>query len=278
MPELPEVETVRRGLQPVLEGRTLVRVVLNRADLRIPFPERFSEHLTGRRIERLERRAKYLLGHCDDGTVLIIHLGMSGRLTVEGNTRAPAPRGPHDHVIFETDVGTRLIFRDHRRFGLMTLAREEELFRHPLLKDLGLEPLSPAFTPEALARRLDGRRTPLKSALIDQHVIAGLGNIYACEALHRAQISPRRRAATLKEPRAARLVVAIRAVLEEAISAGGSSLRDYVHADGELGLFQHRFAVYDREGEPCVTAGCGARIRRVVQSNRSTFFCPRCQR
>jgi formamidopyrimidine-DNA glycosylase len=278
MPELPEVETIRRGLQPVLEGRKLARVVLNRADLRIPFPERFAERLTGRRIERLSRRAKYLLGHCDDGTVLIVHLGMSGRLTVEGNAQAPAPRGPHDHVILETDAGTRLVFHDHRRFGLMTLAREEELPRHPLLKDLGLEPLSPAFTPEALAARLDGRRTPLKSALIDQHVIAGLGNIYASEALHRAQLSPRRRAATLTDSRAVRLVCAIRAVLEEAIAAGGSSLRDYVHADGELGLFQHRFAVYDREGEPCSTAGCGAKIRRLVQSNRSTFYCPRCQR
>jgi formamidopyrimidine-DNA glycosylase len=278
MPELPEVETIRRGLQPVLEGRTVMRVVLNRADLRIPFPAGFAERLTGRRIARLGRRAKYLLAHCDDGTVLIIHLGMSGRLTLESNAHAPLPSGPHDHVILETDTGVRLVFRDHRRFGLMTLAREDELSRHPLLKDLGLEPLSPAFTPEALAARLDGRRAPLKSALIDQHVIAGLGNIYASEALYYAQLSPRRRAATLTESRAGRLVRAIRAVLEDAIAAGGSSLRDYVHADGELGLFQHRFAVYDREGKPCSTAGCGAKIRRLVQSNRSTFYCPRCQR
>lgn len=278
MPELPEVETVRRSLQPVLEGRRLVSVVLNRPDLRVPFPPRFAERLAGRRIERLARRGKYLLGYCDNGTVVIIHLGMSGRLTVETIAERASLRGPHDHVVLETDAGARLVFRDHRRFGLMTLAREEELLRHPLLKNLGLEPLSPAFTPEALRARLVGRRAPLKSALIDQHVSAGLGNIYASEALHRAQLSPRRRAATLTSVRAARLVAAIRAVLEEAIEAGGSSLRDYVHTDGGAGFFQHRFAVYDREGAPCSTSGCGATIRRLVQSSRSTFYCPRCQR
>lgn len=277
MPELPEVETVRRGLKSVLEGRRFAAVQLNRANLRIPFPERFVERLTGRRVESLARRGKYILAHCDNGTVLIMHLGMSGRLTIDRGT-AHAPPDPHAHVILETDAGVRLVLRDHRRFGLMTLCDKAALSAHPLLRNLGLEPLSAAFTTKALAARLAGRRTSIKAALIDQRLIAGLGNIYACEALYRARLSPRRRTGRLKAAEVSRLVLAIRAVLEEAIAAGGSSLRDYVSADGQAGYFQHRFQVYDREGAPCATEGCGARIRRFVQAGRSTFYCPRCQR
>jgi formamidopyrimidine-DNA glycosylase len=278
MPELPEVETVRRGLLPVLEGRRIASVRLYRADLRIPFPEGFAERLSGRRVERLARRGKYILAHCDDGTVLIVHLGMSGRLTIDGTAERHAPDDPHTHVILETDAGVRLVLRDHRRFGLMTLCSEVALGEHPLLRHLGFEPLSGDFTPGALAARLAGRRTSIKAALIDQRLIAGLGNIYACEALYRARLSPRRRAGGLKAGEVSRLVRAIRAVLKDAIAAGGSSLRDYVSAAGQAGYFQHRFCVYDQEGAVCATEGCGAKIRRFVQAGRSTFYCPRCQR
>jgi formamidopyrimidine-DNA glycosylase len=276
MPELPEVETVCRGLAARLEGRTLVRVEQRRPDLRLPFPPRFAARLTGRRIERIGRRAKYILVFLDGGLVLIVHLGMSGRLTL-APTPAPPP-GHHDHVILESDDGTVVTFHDHRRFGLMTLCREAELERHPLLSNLGPEPLGNDFNGPALSQALAGRRTAIKAALLDQRVVAGIGNIYACEALYRAAISPRRLARSVPGVRAERLARALRAVLTEAIAAGGSSLSDYVQTDGELGYFQHHFAVYGRAGERCPGCDCSGAIRRLVQGGRSTFYCPARQR
>lgn len=276
MPELPEVETIRRGLAAKLEGRRLARVELRRPDLRIPFPPDFVARLEGRRVEHVGRRAKYLLFHLDDGTVLIAHLGMSGRMLV---TPAPAPQaGPHDHVLIETDDGTAVTYQDHRRFGLMTLCDETGLEAHPLLRDLGPEPLGNDFNGPGLSAALAGRRTPIKAALLDQRIVAGIGNIYACEALYRARISPRRLARSVAGARAERLAVAVRAVLQDAIAAGGSSLRDYVQADGELGYFQHAWAVYGREGEPCPDCACGGAVRRIAQGGRSTFYCPARQR
>jgi formamidopyrimidine-DNA glycosylase len=291
MPELPEVETVRLGLKPALEGRILTRVNAKRADLRIPFPEGFARCLTGRRVLTLSRRAKYLLAHLDNGQTLIVHLGMSGRLTIHGPNARARPGGfhhktaddgsgdgKHDHVVFETDEGTRIVFTDHRRFGLMTIADTGAMSSHALFAGLGPEPLDEAFTPAFLSAALKGKRTPIKSALLDQRVVAGLGNIYVCEALFRARISPKRLAASVAGARAERLVPAIKTVLEAAIKAGGSSLRDYAKADGELGYFQHHFAVYDREGQPCPTKDCRGKIKRIVQSGRSTYYCPACQK
>jgi formamidopyrimidine-DNA glycosylase len=284
MPELPEVETVRLGLVPVLAGRRLARVAVNRPDLRIPFPPDFAARLKGRRVAGLVRRAKYILVRFDDGgDSLLIHLGMSGRMAVEGPGLANAPRtpSPHDHVVIETDAGGRVVFNDARRFGLMTLIAPGEEASHPLLAGLGPEPLDEAFTADVLACALKGRASPIKAALLDQRVVAGLGNIYVCEALYRSGISPRRRAGTVQGARARRLHGAIRAVLAEAIKAGGSTLRDHRRPDGELGYFQHSFAVYGREGETCPSCesprACGG-IRRIVQSGRSTFFCPARQR
>ncbi|MFQ5984081.1 MAG: bifunctional DNA-formamidopyrimidine glycosylase/DNA-(apurinic or apyrimidinic site) lyase [Alphaproteobacteria bacterium] len=276
MPELPEVETVRRGLAERLTGRALVRVQQRRADLRMPFPPRFAQRLQGRRVEALGRRGKYLLIRLDDGWIVVVHLGMSGRLIVGHGT--PFALGPHDHVVFHTDDDGHVIFQDSRRFGLMTLAREDALDRHPLLAVLGPDPLSNGFSGAVLATALAGRRTPLKSALMDQRIVAGLGNIYACESLFRGRLSPRRRAGTVTGARAERLARAVQAVVDEAIAAGGSSIKDYVQASGELGYFQHRFAVYDRAGEPCPGCDCGGGIRRIVQSGRATFYCPQRQR
>lgn len=291
MPELPEVETVRLGLAPVLEHRLLTKVVTRRGDLRVPFSPRFAERLTGRTVARLWRRAKYLLAELDAGETLVIHLGMSGRFSVYAQERehgfggymyetAPpgAGHGPHDHVVMETDAPAKIVFTDHRRFGLMLLIETGALPAHPLFKDLGVEPLSRKFTPAYLARILKGRRTPIKSALLDQRTVAGLGNIYVCEALFRAGISPRRPAAKIDERRAGTLVEAIRWVLRAAIEAGGSSLRDYARTDGALGDFQHRFAVYGRAGAVCRRAGCTGTVKRIVQSGRSTFYCAGCQR
>jgi formamidopyrimidine-DNA glycosylase len=291
MPELPEVETVRRGLAPVLEGAAIERVEQRRPDLRFPFSERFAERLTGRRIIALRRRAKYLLADLDDGTVLLMHLGMSGSFRIEGSEPVAGdaferPRGKdaaHDHVVLHLSNGQRIVYNDPRRFGFMLLIEPDGLEAHPLLAELGLEPTGNELAAEALAGRFAGRVAPLKAALIDQTVIAGLGNIYVCEALWRAGLSPRRAAGTLVRAdgkptrRLVRLVDAVRSVIAEAIEAGGSSLRDYVQADGELGMFQHRFAVYDREHEPCLRPGCRGTIKRVVQSGRSTFYCPVCQ-
>lgn len=276
MPELPEVETVRRGLEAKLAGRVVARVRRRRADLRAPLPRDLKARLEGRRLDRIERRGKYLLFHFEPATVLIAHLGMSGRFVIT-DPPAPAPAA-HDHVILDWADGPVLTFNDARRFGLMTLARAEALAAHPLLRGLGPEPLNRGFDGAALGALLRGRRTAIKAALLDQRVIAGLGNIYACEALFRARLSPRRIADSVRGRRAARLVAAIRTVLEAAIAAGGSSLRDYVQVTGELGYFQHAFAVYGREGEACPGCTCGGAVRRIVQGGRSTFFCPRVQR
>ncbi len=276
MPELPEVETVRRGLAPVLEGQRFTRVRARRADLRRPLPENFAERIEGRRVLSCGRRGKYLLIHLDDGQVLMVHLGMSGRFKIFRDR--PPPLDPHDHVIFETGGGTTIRFNDQRRFGLMALARADALETHPLLAGLGPEPLGNAFGGPVLAERLARRSAPLKSALMDQSVVAGLGNIYVCESLFRAGLSPRRKASTVGPVRARRLADAIRQVLGEAIEAGGSSLRDHRLPSGEEGYFQHAFAVYGREGEPCPRCTCGGSIRRIVQSGRSTFYCPLRQR
>ena len=280
MPELPEVETICRGLRPRLEGRVLARVLQRRPDLRFPLPENFARRLQGRRVERIERRAKYILLHLDDAQVLLCHMGMSGRMVMSNG--AAAALDPHDHIVLFTDDGSEIRFNDARRFGIMDLVEEGALAGHWLLKNLGPEPLSNAFNGPALAARLEGRRSPIKTALLDQRVVAGLGNIYASEALFLARLSPRRRAYTVQGGRAERLAAAVRQVLNAAIEAGGSSLRDYVQASGELGYFQHHWAVYDREGEACPGCDClkdgGKGIRRIVQSNRATFYCPRRQR
>ena len=295
MPELPEVETVRRGLQPVLEGARLTRVEARRPDLRFPFPERFSERLTGRTITALGRRAKYLTMHVQDGPVLICHLGMSGSFRIETDDDGETPgvfhherskSTAHDHVVFDV-VGadgarSRVIFNDPRRFGFMLFA-EGSPETHPMLAGLGVEPTGNTLDGALLASLLEGRGSPLKAALLDQKLIAGLGNIYVSEALWRAGLSPLREAGTIAKPgkkarqQSERLAEAIRSVISDAIAAGGSSLRDYMHTDGSLGYFQHSFAVYDREGEPCPKPGCGGHIERVVQSGRSTFYCRTCQ-
>ncbi len=280
MPELPEVETVRRGLRAVMEGRRLARVQALRPDLRLPLPEGFAQALTGRRVAAIDRRAKYLLFRIEGGPVLLGHLGMSGRMTVRPADAAPPAK--HDHVLFTTDDGTLVSFHDPRRFGLFAFADPEDPESHPLLRVLGPEPLDDAFTPAVLAAAFAGRRTPVKAALLDQRVVAGLGNIYVSEALFRAGVSPLRTAGSLNEREIAALVPAIKAVLGEAIAAGGSSLRDHRQASGELGYFQHAFAVYDREGERCPGCDCDPAatggIRRIVQAGRSTFYCSQRQR
>ena len=274
MPELPEVETVRRGLAARLTGRRIARVTVRRADLRRPLPPDLADALAGRTVQGFARRGKYLLVHLDGGGVLIAHLGMSGRFSI-----ADRPSGDaHEHVVFHFDDGTVLSYEDHRRFGLMDLAEGARLAEHALLRHMGPEPLAEEFDGPALAGRLGGKDTPIKAALLDQRVVAGLGNIYVCEALFHAGLSPRRRAGSVQGVRAARLARAIREVLEAAIAAGGSSLRDYVQATGELGYFQHRFAVYDREGRPCPGCDCAAAVRRMVQGGRSTFYCAKRQR
>lgn len=296
MPELPEVETVKRGLAPALLGARFERVEQRRKDLRFPLPPRFAARLTGRFIEALERRAKYILARLDDGATLSMHLGMTGRFTVSqhgngaeadllGHYVYETPGDPaHDHVVFHMSGGAVVTYNDARRFGYMDLIEPGGLATHPHFKDLGIEPLSDALTPQALAALAEGRRTDLKAFLLDQRVIAGLGNIYVCEVLFRAALSPERHAATLRKGNgapaasAARLVKAIRSVLGEALEAGGSTLRDYRQADGSAGRFQERFDVYDREGEPCQRRACSGTIARLSRSGRSTFYCPRCQR
>lgn len=283
MPELPEVETVRTGLAPVMEGQVIAKALVNRPDLRWPFPDRMAERLTGARIDRLRRRSKYILADLDRGETLLIHLGMSGRMTVSGDPLGrfvhdhPAAE-KHDHVVFDMANGARVTFNDPRRFGAMDLLPTLEAESHPLLASIGPEPLGNAFNEDYFVAAVKSRRTPIKTALLDQKLVAGLGNIYVCEALFRAGIVPTRRADRIAAPRLAALVPIIREVLTDAIAAGGSSLKDYRQADGELGYFQHSFDVYGREGEACRTPGCDATIRRVVQSGRSSFFCPQCQR
>jgi len=293
VPELPEVETVRRGLAPAMEGARITEVIQRRPDLRFPFPGDFVQRLTGRDIVALGRRAKYLLADLDSGDVLVMHLGMSGSFRVEEGAETAAPgafhhvRGKsaaHDHVTFRLAGGVSVIYNDPRRFGFMTLVPRAELADHPFFARLGREPTGNDLDGAYLAAAFAGKATSLKAALLDQHLIAGLGNIYVCEALWRAGLSPRRRAGTLATKaggptaRAEALATAIRDVIADAIAAGGSSLQDYVHTDGSLGYFQHSFSVYDREGAPCPRAACPGTVERIVQSGRSTFFCPRCQR
>jgi len=307
MPELPEVETVRSGLEPVLRGRRFVRVEQRRKDLRFPLPERFAERLTGRRVERLDRRAKYILIHLDGDEVLAVHLGMTGRFSVKlppvrSGARTPSPRlrgegiqlgdytyehgrdAKHDHLVFTMSGGAVVTYNDARRFGYMTLIRGQDLAQDAFFAGLGVEPLGDDLTPGYLARRAASKKLDLKALLMDQRIIAGLGNIYVCEALFRAGLSPFKPAARLATrtgkptPAARRLVPHIKAVLGDAIRAGGSTLRDYQQADGSIGAFQNEFQVYGREGKPCSRPGCRGRVRRKTQGGRSTFLCPVCQR
>ncbi|QFT64997.1 bifunctional DNA-formamidopyrimidine glycosylase/DNA-(apurinic or apyrimidinic site) lyase [Roseivivax sp. THAF30] len=283
MPELPEVETVRRGLLPAMESHVIARADVNRPDLRWPFPDRMAERLTGQRVERLRRRSKYILADLSGGETLLMHLGMSGRILISGDPLGqfvrdhPAPE-KHDHVVFHMKNGARIIFNDPRRFGAMDLFETATAEAHPLLSAIGPEPLGNAFHEDHLIAALRGRMTPIKSALLDQKIVAGLGNIYVCEALFRAGIHPVRKAGKIGRTRVASLVPVIRATLEDAIAAGGSSLRDYRRADGELGYFQHSFDVYGREGAPCRRDGCNGKVRRIVQAGRSSFYCTACQR
>lgn len=283
MPELPEVETVRRGLAPAMEGFVITRAQVNRPDLRWPFPENMAERLNGKRVLQLRRRSKYILADLDSGETALIHLGMSGRMLVSGDPLGqfvhthPAPE-KHDHVVLDMENGARITFNDPRRFGAMDLFATDHCDAHPLLASIGPEPLGNSFDENYLVHALAHRNTPMKSALLDQKTIAGLGNIYVCEALFRSKIHPTRPARRVSKERISSLVPIIRDVLSDAIEAGGSSLRDFRKADGELGYFQHNFDVYGREGEPCRTPGCTSNIRRIVQSGRSTFYCPTCQR
>lgn len=293
MPELPEVETVRRGLEPAMLGQVLARVEQRRPDLRFPLPEHFVERLTGRRVEGLSRRAKYLIADLDDGEALIMHLGMSGRFVVEAPGTPPTEPGAyyneigrhlqHDHVVFHLGSGARVTYNDVRRFGFMDLLPRAELESSKHFAGMGIEPLGNELSGEVLAKLFAGKLAPLKAALLDQRLVAGLGNIYVCEALFRAGLHPEAAAGTITTPTgrpreaAHALAQIIREVLDEAVAAGGSTLRDFAHADGSLGYFQHRFKVYDREGDQCVTPGCGGLVKRLVQSGRSTFYCERCQ-
>ncbi|MGD9295673.1 MAG: bifunctional DNA-formamidopyrimidine glycosylase/DNA-(apurinic or apyrimidinic site) lyase [Roseobacter sp.] len=283
MPELPEVETVRRGLTPAMEGVVIDRADVNRPDLRWPFPPDMAARLTGRRVERLRRRSKYILADLDSGETLLIHLGMSGRMLVSGDPLGqfvhdhPAAQ-KHDHVVLHMANGARITFNDPRRFGAMDLMQTASGESHKLLSMLGPEPLGNAFNEAHLIQAFKGRMSPVKSVLLDQRIVSGLGNIYVCEALFRAKIHPKRKAGKIGKERVRDLVPIIRNVLSEAIEAGGSSLRDFRQADGELGYFQHSFDVYGREGEPCRTENCPNVIRRIVQSGRSSFYCAQCQR
>ena len=287
MPELPEVETVRRGLAPAMEGARFVKVEVRRGDLRWPLPKDFARRLEGQTVTSLSRRAKYLLADLASGDVLLMHLGMSGSFHVSGAGDSAHERSKdtkHDHVVFHMASGARIAFNDPRRFGSMKIVARAKLDQEPLLRALGPEPLGNAFDAAMLARACQGKKTSLKAALSDQKIVAGLGNIYVCEALHRARLSPKRLASTLAQKsgaqhaRAEKLVDAIKAVLHDAIAAGGSSLRDYRQTSGALGLFQHNFRVYDRSGQKCRTPGCAGHIKRIVQTGRATYFCPRCQK
>jgi formamidopyrimidine-DNA glycosylase len=293
MPELPEVETVRRGLAPVMEGAQFVDVIAHRGDLRWPLPKDFAARLKGHTVTGLGRRAKYLLADVSSGDVLVMHLGMSGSFRVERDEGGSTPGAyyhehskntAHDHVVFRMSSGATIRFNDPRRFGSMKLVKRTELDDEPLLKALGPEPLGNAFDAAMLAEAFQGKNTSLKAALLDQRNVAGLGNIYVCEALNRSLLSPKRKASTIADrkgapnDRARQLTDSIKAVLQDAIEAGGSSLRDHRQANGELGMFQHRFRVYDREGKPCPTRNCPGTIKRITQNGRSTFFCPVCQK
>jgi len=287
MPELPEVETVRRGLLSSLEGHVITHVLARRPDLRFPLPEHFAERLQGARVKALRRRAKYMLADLDTGETLVMHLGMTGRFEIQemGGSIKPgafalkAPEGDkHAHVVIDTDAGRRLTYSDARRFGFMDLIGTAALDQHPWFAGMGPEPLGPDFTPAYMAEVLKGRTQAIKTLLLDQKVVAGLGNIYVCEALHRTGISPFREGGKVSRAKLEQLVPAVRETLEEAIAAGGSTLRDFQAADGSLGYFQHSFKAYGREDQPCLTPGCRGVIRRKVQGGRSTFYCPVCQK
>jgi formamidopyrimidine-DNA glycosylase len=293
MPELPEVETVRRGLGTAMTGARIVGVELRRPDLRFPFPKNFAARLTGRTIQSLGRRAKYILAELDDGHVLVMHLGMSGSFRIEDDKVAKTPGAfhrarsknrAHDHVEFRLSNGKRIIYNDPRRFGFMQIVARDKLDKHPLFRNVGVEPLGDDFDGATLAHLFAGKTAPLKTALGNQRLVAGLGNIYASEAIFRAGLSPRRPAGSLVRKnglpteRAERLACAIREVLEDAVAAGGSSLRDHRQTNGDLGYFQHKFRVYDREGKACARPGCSGTVKRIVQAGRATFFCSTCQR
>jgi len=292
MPELPEVETVRRGLEPAMDGERFVKVEVRRGDLRWPLPKDFGKRLQGKTVRGIGRRAKYLLADLSSGDVLVMHLGMSGSFHVFREKdkhlgryyHERAKHAAHDHVVFHMSSGAIVTFNDPRRFGSMKLVARDKIDAERLLKGLGPEPLGNEFDAVMLARACQGKKTSLKAALLDQRVVAGLGNIYVCEALHRAHLSPKRMASTLAarnggpHERAELLVESVKAVLHAAIKDGGSSLRDHRQTDGDLGMFQHNFRVYDREGEPCRTPGCGGTVKRIVQNGRSTFYCPVCQK
>jgi formamidopyrimidine-DNA glycosylase len=281
MPELPEVETVRRGLAPAMEGKRILRVQTRRKDLRFPFPENFNQRIEGARMKHLGRRAKYLVGELSNGEALIMHLGMTGRFTVSGIKpgkfhHEAGEDEKHDHVVFEMQGGARVVFNDARRFGFMDLWPVDGLENYAPFSGMGPEPISNAFSGAYLAEAFKGKKTPVKSALLDQNVVAGLGNIYVCEALFRSGISPKKLAGAIRKDRLETLAVEVRKVIEEAIVAGGSTISDFRQSDGELGYFQHSFQVYDREGDPCVV--CAKPVKRMVQSGRSTFYCAGCQR
>lgn len=279
MPELPEVETVCRGLSAAIDGKTITQAALRRPNMRFAFPEGLQSALQGASVKAVRRRAKYGLIELSGDQTAIFHLGMSGRMRIElGEDKARKNLGAHDHVFLTFEDGTCVTFNDPRRFGFMDLCKTQELHANRFLANLGVEPLSNSFHADYLSEALKGKRTPMKAALLDQRIIAGLGNIYVCEALHMAHISPRRMANTVAGKRAQRLVPAIKTVLTKAIASGGSTLRDYAHVDGQLGYFQHEFQAYGREGEPCPTPTCSGTVQRIVQSGRSTFFCSRCQR
>ncbi|CUH84344.1 bifunctional DNA-formamidopyrimidine glycosylase/DNA-(apurinic or apyrimidinic site) lyase [Thalassovita mediterranea] len=283
MPELPEVETVMRGLAPSMEGAVITRAQVNRPDLRWPFPDRMAERLVGQRVERLRRRSKYILADLASGETLLIHLGMSGRMLVSGDPLGQFVHDhpvaeKHDHVVLDMDNGARITFNDPRRFGAMDLLDTATAEDSKLLSVLGPEPLGNQFSEQHLINAFQNKKSPVKTALLDQGIIAGLGNIYVCETLYRAGISPKLKAGAIAQQKVAGLVPIIREVLQDAIEAGGSSLKDFRSAGGELGYFQHRFDVYDREGEPCKREGCTGTVQRVVQSGRSSFYCPTCQR
>lgn len=275
MPELPEVETVMRGLEPVMVGTRISRADIRRDGLRWFFPTDMQTRLEGKQVMRLRRRAKYILGDLDSDESFIIHLGMSGRILISAGDE---PLEKHDHVVLDMQNGSRIAFNDARRFGAMDVCATADLNMHKMLKGLGPEPLGNEFHPEMLRERFENRKMPIKAALLDQKIVAGLGNIYVCEALWRAKVSPTRAAKNLTQAELEVLVPTIRDVLSEAIDSGGSSLKDHRQTNGELGYFQHNFAVYDRENQACRTEGCTANIERIVQSGRSTFYCNNCQR
>lgn len=276
MPELPEVETTRRGLIPSLEGRKIVKVIKRRDKIRIDIPDDFEKRIEGERVKSLKRRAKYIQIFLGSGDVIICHLGMSGKFVIKLKDNEPYEK--HDHVIFETDLGELVIYNDPRRFGLMTICHEDELERHKLFKDMAAEPLGNEFNGDYLREKIKKRNSAIKANLLDQKVVVGLGNIYVCEALNMAKISPLRKACDVSSERIEKLVPIIRTILNDAIEAGGSSLKDFAGADGELGYFQHRFVSYGREGESCSNEGCDGSISRINQGGRSTFYCPLCQK